>query len=181
MSDPTPDGTPVAPTPPAEPAIAPAAPAYEAPVAPPAPPAGGYPTYPPAYGAPAAPAAEAYPGYPAPTYGAPAYGAPAYGTAPAPAYGAYAAPKTNVLAIVSLVAALVGMFIIPFIGSVVAVITGHMSLSQIKRTGENGRGMALAGTIVGYVGIGLSIIGFIILIAVFGWFAANTPGMYVRS
>ncbi len=63
----------------------------------------------------------------------------------------------------SLVAALVGMFIIPFIGSVVAVITGHMSLSQIKRTGENGRGMGLAGTIVGWVGIGLSIIGFIIL------------------
>ena len=170
MSDPTPDGTPAAPTPPA-------APAYEAPVAPPAPPAGGYPSYPPAYGAPAAPPADAaYPGYAAPTYGA-----PAYGTAAAPAYGAYAAPKTNVLAIVSLVAALVGVFIIPFIGSVVAVITGHMSLSQIKRTGENGRGMGLAGTIVGWVGIGLSIIGFIILIAWIGWLATNTPGMYLRS
>ena len=46
-------------------------------------------------------------------------------------------------------------FIIPFIGSIVAVITGHMSLSQIKRTGEGGRGLGLAGTIVGWVGIGL--------------------------
>ena len=175
MSDPTPDGTPAAPTPPP-------APAYEAPAAPPAPPAGGYPAYPPAYGAPAAPPADAaYPGYAAPSYGAPAYSAPAYGTAPAPAYGAYAAPKTNVLAIVSLVAALVGMFIIPFIGSVVAVITGHMSLSQIKRTGENGRGMALAGTIVGWVGIGLSIIGFFILIAWISWIASNAPGMYLGS
>ena len=81
----------------------------------------------------------------------------------------------------SLVAALVGIFIIPFIGSVVAVITGHMSLSQIKRTGENGRGMGLAGTIVGWVGIGLSIIGFIILIAWIGWFATNAPAMYLRS
>jgi len=171
MSDPTPDGTPAAPTPPP-------APAYEAPVAPPAPPAGDYP---PAYGAPAAPTADAYPGYPAPTYGAPAYGAPVYGTTPAPAYGAYAAPKTNVLAIVSLVAALVGMFIIPFIGSVVAVITGHMSLSQIKRTGENGRGMGLAGTIVGWVGIGLSIIGLFLLIAWISWIASNAPGMYLSS
>ena len=56
-----------------------------------------------------------------------------------------------------------------------------MSLSQIKRTGEGGRGMGLAGTIVGWVGIGLSIIGFIILIAWIGWFAANAPGMCFYS
>ena len=32
--------------------------------------------------------------------------------------------------------------LVPFIGSIVGVITGHMSLSQIKRNGEGGRGMA---------------------------------------
>jgi ammonia channel protein AmtB len=51
---------------------------------------------------------------------------------------------TNVLAIVSLVSA----FIIP----VVAIITGYIAQSQIRRTGEEGRGMARAGVIIGMVG-----------------------------
>ncbi|NYF16226.1 hypothetical protein HDC37_001040 [Microbacterium sp. AK009] len=117
----------------------------------------------PAYGqqpAPGAYAAQAPYGS-APSYGTPPpYGTPpAYGGAP---YGAYAAPKTNTMAIVSLISSLVGVVLIPFIGSLVGVITGHMALSQIKRTGEQGRGLALAGTIVGYVGLG-----FILLLVLF--------------
>lgn len=55
------------------------------------------------------------------------------------------APKTNTLAIVSLVSA--------FLVSLVAVITGHIALRQIKRTGESGRGLALAGVVLGYLGL----------------------------
>jgi hypothetical protein len=133
----------------------------------------------PAYGAPAAyPGAPAQPGYAAPTqppyatpaqpgYAAPAQ-PPAYGAAAPYPQGQYSgypvAPKTNTLAIVSLVSSLVGIFIIPFIGSIVGVITGHMSLSQLKTNGEGGRGLALAGTIVGWVGIGFSILGLIAII-----------------
>ncbi len=51
--------------------------------------------------------------------------------------------KTNVLAIVALVAA----FFVPIVG----IICGHIALGQIKKTGENGRGLALAGTVLGYV------------------------------
>lgn len=51
--------------------------------------------------------------------------------------------RTNVLAIVALVLA----FVVPLGG----IICGHISLSQIKRTGEQGHGLALAGTILGYV------------------------------
>ena len=92
----------------------------------------------------------------------------------APAYGGYpAAAKTNGLAVVSLVSSLVGIFVIPFIGSIVGIITGHMSLGQIKRTGENGRGLALAGTIIGYVGVALAIIGIIVFFAWISWFTAN--------
>ncbi len=54
-------------------------------------------------------------------------------------------PKTNVLAIVSLVTSIIGL-------SIVGIITGHMSLSQIKTRGEAGHGLALAGLIIGYVG-----------------------------
>jgi peptidyl-prolyl cis-trans isomerase B (cyclophilin B) len=53
--------------------------------------------------------------------------------------------RTNPLAIVSLVSA--------FVVSLVAVITGHIALHQIKRTGEGGRGLAIAGVTLGYVGL----------------------------
>ena len=142
MSDSNPDGT--TPVPPAQP------PAYGSPPAP-QPPAPAYGS-PPAYGS-------------APAYGStPAYGAgPSYGTA-AP-YGGYAPTKTNTLAVVSLISSIVGLFIIPFIGSIVGVITGHMSLGQIKRTGEGGRGLALAGTITGYVGLALALLGILLFFA----------------
>ncbi|MRG61277.1 DUF4190 domain-containing protein [Agromyces sp. CFH 90414] len=117
----------------------------------------------PAYGS-AAPAA--------PAYGAPGYGAPGYG---APAYGAAAPAKTNTLAIVSLIASIAGIVIVYFIGSVVGVICGHIAINQIKKTGEQGRGMAIAGLIVGYVGIVLSIIGVILLIAFSAWLFATYP------
>jgi hypothetical protein len=63
------------------------------------------------------------------------------------AFSPYSAVKraTNTLAIVSLVSA--------FVVSLAAVITGHIALSQIKKTGENGRGLAIAGLILGYAGI----------------------------
>ncbi|MGR2753054.1 DUF4190 domain-containing protein [Agromyces arachidis] len=101
---------------------------------------------------------------PPPPPAAPA--APAYGSAPAydssaPSSGAPASQKTNVLAIVSLVSS----FLIPLVG----IITGHIALSQIKKTGEQGRGLAVAGLIIGYV---LFVVGIIVAIAYFALIAA---------
>jgi hypothetical protein len=65
----------------------------------------------------------------------------------------------NTLAVVSIASALTS------IGAVAAIITGHVALTQIKRSGESGRGLALAGTIIGYLTIALwvvSSIGFFI-------------------
>jgi peptidyl-prolyl cis-trans isomerase B (cyclophilin B) len=62
-------------------------------------------------------------------------------TTPAPAEA-----RTNVLAIISLVTSIIGF-------SLVGVITGHIGLSQIKKTGEQGRGLAIAGLIIGYLSI----------------------------
>lgn len=126
--------TPAPPTPPAAP-YPPPAQQYAPPAVAATPPAAA----PPAYAPPAAPPAQA---------ATPAYAPPGYTPYPA-------APKTNVLAIVSLVSSVVGLFILPLIGSVAAVITGHISLRQLKTSGEGGRGMALAGTIIGWVGVGL--------------------------
>lgn len=126
----------------------------------------------PGYSAPPAPSAQSYPA------------AASYPTAesgyPAAPYGGYpAAPKTNTLAIVSLIAGIAGLVIIPFIGSIVAVITGHMSLSQLKKQPETGRGMAIAGLITGYVGLAFAVLGIIIAIAMFSFFAAN-PTLYMN-
>ena len=100
-----------------------------------------------------------------PGYVPPAQPAPAYGTAPAYGQTAPSGAKTNTLAIVSLVASLVGLF--SGIGFLVGIICGHISLGQIKKTGEQGRGLAIAGLIIGYVGIVLAIILTILFFAVF--------------
>ncbi|MCM3655721.1 DUF4190 domain-containing protein [Agromyces mediolanus] len=73
-----------------------------------------------------------------------------------------APPKTNTLAVVSLVASLAGL--LTGFGFLVGIICGHISLSQIKKTGEQGHGAALAGTIIGYVGIALSVIVVVVII-----------------
>jgi nitrogen fixation/metabolism regulation signal transduction histidine kinase len=65
-----------------------------------------------------------------------------------------AAQNTNVLAIVSLVLA--------FFVSLGAIVTGHIALTQIRRTGERGHGLALAGVILGYIGL---VLGFIAILA----------------
>ncbi|SIT76132.1 DUF4190 domain-containing protein [Microbacterium sp. RU33B] len=166
MSDPTPQDptTPVPPAPSAPPAPAYEQPTYEQPTQPTLPYGQPAQPAPPAYGQPAQPAQPAYgqPGYgqPAQPYGQAPYGQAPYGQAPAygGGYGYPTAPKTNTLAIVSLVAAISAWVILPFIGSVVAVITGHMSLKQLKTSGEGGRGLALAGTIVGWVGVGFVVL-----------------------
>ncbi len=61
----------------------------------------------------------------------------------APQYAVGYAPPTNTMAII----ALIGAFLVPIVG----IICGRIALSQIKRTGETGRGLALAGVIIGYV------------------------------
>lgn len=76
--------------------------------------------------------------------------------------------KTNGLAIASLILGIVGV-------SIVAIILGHISLSQINKTGEQGRGMALAGTILGYVGLAITIIWIIVATVIA---AAYIPVVY---
>jgi hypothetical protein len=102
----------------------------------------------------------------------PYYGQAGYGQTPSgqPPYGQapYGQPnrsdKYNVLAIVSLVSA--------FFISLVAVITGHIALHQIKRTGEQGRALAITGLVLGYLGLIAGVVVFIIIVAAI---AAN-PG-----
>ncbi len=71
------------------------------------------------------------------------------GMPPPPTFGP---PPVNGLAIASLISSLVLC-----IGSIPGVIMGHMSLARIDRSqgAEGGRGIALAGTIIGWIGVAI--------------------------
>src|SRR5665648_928124 len=83
---------------------------------------------------------------------------PQYSAGYAPQYGAPTAPN-NSMAVVALVAGICGLSVVPFIGSIVAVITGHMARKPIRQTGEGGDGMAVAGLVMGWLVIALTVIG----------------------
>lgn len=131
-----------------------------------------------AYGAPGGPA----PGGPAP-YGPAPYG-PVYGPSPYGGYGGppgggeaygmsvggYPAPVggygwappvgTNGLAIASLITSLVGAVLtpvcfLPVLACPVGAVLGHVALRRLATSGEQGRGLALAGIIVGWIATGL--------------------------
>ena len=76
-----------------------------------------------------------------------------YATYGATAYGWVAPVSTNGLAVASLV---LGILWIYWVGSLLAVIFGHVALGQIKNSGgrQGGRGLAIAGLTLGWVGFG---------------------------
>ncbi|WP_460795276.1 DUF4190 domain-containing protein [Microbacterium sp. GXF0217] len=149
------------------------------------------PASPPQYGAqvPVAPAGHTPPaltgyGQPAPgTAVYPAAGYPASGYAPG--YGApvYAARPNNGAAVAAMVCGIVGVvfgwatffIVFPVLVSVAAVILGHISLSQLKKTpAVGGRGMAITGLVLGYIPIALTVILVVVAIiaaVVFGAFS----------
>ena len=75
---------------------------------------------------------------------------------PPPAYP-YGPPppvaRTNGLAIASMVLGILWLY---WIGSILALIFGYQAKAQIDRSGgrETGRGMAVAGIVLGWVGVG---------------------------
>lgn len=73
--------------------------------------------------------------------------------------------KTNGFAIASLV---LGIIWIYWIGSILALIFGYVAKRQIESSGEgqSGRGMAIAGIVLGWVGLATLLIMVIVLIGV---------------
>jgi len=65
--------------------------------------------------------------------------------------------KTNGLAIASLACGL-ALFVFGPLTAIPAIVFGHMARHQIKRTGEQGAGLALAGLILGWATVILGIV-----------------------
>jgi hypothetical protein len=75
-------------------------------------------------------------------------------------YSGGAAPAQssfNVLSIVAFVLSLLGF-------TVVAIVLGHIGLSQIKKTGQQGRGFGIAALVIGYASLVLAIIAIAIFV-----------------
>lgn len=75
--------------------------------------------------------------------------------------------KDNNLAIISLVAAILGWTLLPLFGSIIAVITGHLAKKEIREclNTEGGNAMATAALILGYIQLGIFVLIAIVLIA----------------
>ena len=90
-----------------------------------------------------------------------------------PAPAARPAPTTNGFAVASLVLGILGWTLLPFLGSVGAVIFGHMARSQIRRAAgvQDGDGLAVAGLVLGWLSLALVVVGVFILFAFLGGIA----------
>ncbi|MBI5761530.1 MAG: DUF4190 domain-containing protein [Planctomycetales bacterium] len=74
---------------------------------------------------------------------------------------------TPPFAVASLVLAIAGMTLLPSVGSVLAVVFGHLTLGQIKSSHSafGGRGLALAGAVMGYDEVAISLLaGFVLIV-----------------
>ena len=69
-----------------------------------------------------------------------------------------AKPNSN-MALASLILGILGWTLIPTIGSIAAIITGHMAKNEIKSSmgALGGDGMATAGLVLGYANIAIAV------------------------
>jgi len=82
--------------------------------------------------------------------------------------------KTNSLAITSLICG-VAQFMFGPLATVPAVVCGHMARSQIRRTGEQGAGMALAGLVLGWVGVAFTVLVVIAIVLLVAAVSSGSP------
>ena len=81
--------------------------------------------------------------------------------------------QTSTLAVVSLVFGILGWTLLPFIGSLVAVVCGHMARGEIKRSNGTleGDGLAIAGLVLGWINVVLCVLAVAAVVLFFGGLA----------
>jgi len=139
-----------------------------------------YPEYPPSYPPPSPPPPPPPPppgyGYPPSHHGAPPgyHASPAYTGGYDPYQAGYGSTGTNGLAIASLVVSIAGLLlglplaIFCWIGLLIPItglVLGIVALTQVNRTKQPGRGMAIAGIAVGGSAVALTVLAIIIAVA----------------
>lgn len=92
-------------------------------------------------------------------------------SSPGPESGPWSDPsltlKTNTMAIAAFVVSLVAC-------APIGIIMGHVARRQIRETGEQGAGFALAAIIIGWVGV-VAVIGSVVALALLGSYLSTSP------
>jgi hypothetical protein len=70
--------------------------------------------------------------------------------------------RTNGLAVAALVCG-IGQLVAFWPATILAIVLGHKARRDIRRTGEQGDGLARAGIILGYVGLGLTLLAVLVI------------------
>ena len=86
-----------------------------------------------------------------------------------PVYPTAALAPFNGMAIASMVLGIVWAY---WVGSILALVFGYVARNQIKQRGQRGNGMAIAGIVLGWVGVGTLIL--VIILAAVGSATSNT-------
>lgn len=76
---------------------------------------------------------------------------------------------TSTLAIISLIGGILGFTAMPVLGTIVALITGYMARKETRAVppSASGDGLATAGIIMGWIQVGLTVLGLCCLAAYF--------------
>jgi hypothetical protein len=69
---------------------------------------------------------------------------------------------TNGMAIASMVLGILWLY---WVGSILALVFGYVALNKIKQSRQGGKGMAIAGVVLGWVGVGLLVLTILLGIA----------------
>ena len=83
-------------------------------------------------------------------------------------------PRTSTTAVLSLVFGILSWCVLPLVGAIVAVVTGHVARGEIRLAPPGtleGDGMAVAGLVLGWTNLALMVLGLFLLLFVFGGIA----------
>jgi len=82
--------------------------------------------------------------------------------------------QTSTTAVVSLVSGVLGWTLLPLIGSLVAIVAGHMARAEIRRNPAalEGDGLAVGGLVLGYAMVAVAVASVIAVVVFLGGLAA---------
>jgi hypothetical protein len=119
------------------------------------------------------PGPSGQPQYDQPQYGQPQYDQPQHGQPQGGAPYGRVGRSTNSLAIASLCLG-IGQVVAWILAGIPAIVLGFMALNQIRQTGEDGRGLAITGIVLGFIGIIATALLIIFFVAIIHGLSNNT-------